>query len=251
VATGLFGRFSVQQLGSSRGLTQSPSVGSCAVSPFRGLNPSPVDPVRPVPFDAGASLSITGPAGNKTIPRAATGVYSATLGGASLDQLLTGGTPPPPYLDAGEYTISGSGGPGGDTSVGSFTARVTLPAPVNWTNQSITEIVRSSDQEITWTGGDPNGFVAISVVGFSAGPAGPSADSVGNAVLCLERASAGRFRIPSFVLQALPAPSEVGIIPPAFVLVGSTARPVPFEATNLDKGYLTFRTLAGKGVRIR
>jgi hypothetical protein len=65
-------------------------------------------------------------------------VYSATLGGASLDQLLTNPNAPPPYLDAGQYTISGSGGPGGDTSVGSFTARVTLPPPVNWTNQTTT-----------------------------------------------------------------------------------------------------------------
>jgi uncharacterized protein (TIGR03437 family) len=253
VATGIFGRFSVQQLGSSRGLTQTPSVGSCAVSPFRGLNPTPVDPVQPTMFDAGASLSIAGPAGNKTIARAATGVYSATLGGASLDQLLTNPNAPPPYLDAGQYTISGSGGPGGDTSVGSFTARVTLPPPVNWTNQTTTtEIVRSVDQEITWTGGDPNGFVVISVVGIAAGPAGPAADSAGNAVLCLERASAGRFRIPSFVLQALPA-SAGGIIPSGFVLIGSTAAPVPFETrpTNLDAGYLTFRTLAGKSVAIR
>jgi hypothetical protein len=112
--------------------------------------------------------------------------------------------------------------------------------------------VRSVDQEITWTGGDPNGFVVISVVGIAAGPAGPAADSAGNAVLCLERGSAGRFRIPSFVLQALPA-SSGGIIPSGFVLVGSTAAPIPFETrpTNLDAGYLTFRTLAGKSVAIR
>jgi uncharacterized protein (TIGR03437 family) len=252
VATAVFGRYSTQQLGSSRGVTQSPSLGSCAVSTFRGLNPTPVDPVRPAALDAGASLSVAGPLGNKTIARTqAPGVYSATLGGGGLDQLLSG-TPLPEYLAPGEYTISAPGGTGGDSSVGAFTARVTLPAPVTWTNAAeITTIDRSADREITWTGGDANTFVAISVVGIAAGPAGPGTDSPGNAVLCLERASAGRFRIPSFVLQALPATTPGALIPSGFVLVGSTGVPIRFNAPNLDAGYLTFRTLSGKSVTLR
>jgi hypothetical protein len=178
-------------------------------------------------------------------------VYAATLGGGSLDQLLSGGGLPE-YLVPGAYTITGSGGPGGDNSVGSFTARITIPAPVNWTNaDQITTVDRSNDREITWTGGDASGFVAISVVGIAAGPAGPGADSTGNAVLCIERASAGRFRIPSFVLQALPPTPANAIIPTAFLLVGSTTAPVRFNASNLDAGYLTFRTLSGKNVRIQ
>jgi uncharacterized protein (TIGR03437 family) len=250
-AASLFGRYSTQQLGGSRGITQSPSIGSCAVSTFRGLNPTPVDPIRPVPFDAGAALSITGPMGNKTIPRAVPGVYAATLGGASLDQLLSGGGAPE-YLVAGDYTVSGTGGPGGDASVGSFQAQIRIPTAVVWTNAAqVTAINRSQDLEITWSGGDPNGFVAISAVGIATGPAGPDANSPGAAVLCLERTSAGRFRVPSFVLQALPASPPNSILPSGFMLVGATGVPVRFSAPNLDAGYLTFRTLSGKGVSVR
>jgi uncharacterized protein (TIGR03437 family) len=251
LATGLFGRFSTQQLAASRGITQLPSIGSCAVSTFRGLNPTPVDPVRPAPFDAGDSLTITGPLGNKSVPRAAPGVYSATVGGASLDQLLSGGGTPE-YLVPGDYTVSSAGGPGGDTSVGRFEARVTIPPAVNWTNaDQVTAVNRSQDLEITWSGGNPNGFVTVSVVGIAAGAAGPGTDSPGAAVLCLERTSAGRVRVPSFVLQALPASTPGGLIPSGFVLVGATAAPVRFSASNLDAGYLTFRTLSGKSVTLR
>lgn len=250
-ASSVFGRYSAQQLAGSRGITQAPSIGSCAVSTFRGLDPTPVEPVRPAPFDAGASLSITGPMGNKPVPRATPGIYTATLGGASLDQLLSGGGAPE-YLVPGDYTVSGTGGPGGDTSVGPFQARITIPAAVTWTNAAqVVAINRAQDLEITWSGGDPNGFVAISAVGIAAGPAGPSTDSPGAAVLCLERTSAGRFRIPSFVLQALPASAANSLIPSGFMLVGTTGTPVRFSATNLDAGYLTFRTLSGKGVPIR
>jgi hypothetical protein len=250
IATSLFGRFSTQQLAASRGLTQLPSLGSCAVSVFRGLNPSPVDPIRPTPFNAGDSLSVAGPLGSKTVPRAAPGVYTATLGGAALDQLLSGGGAPE-YLVAGDYTISAAGGPGGDDSVGRFDVRLTIPAAVNWTNaDQITVINRSQDLEITWTGGNPNGFVSVSAVGIAAGPAGPASDSPGAAALCLERASAGRVRIPSFVLQALP-PSVSGPLPSGFLLVGATGAPVRFSAPNLDAGYATFRTLSGKSLTVR
>jgi hypothetical protein len=185
------------------------------------------------------------------VARGAPGVYSATIGGASLDQLLSGGGTPE-YLVPGDYTVSGTGGPGGESSVGPFEARIAIPAAVNWTNaDQITAVNRAQDLEIVWTGGNPNSFVTVSVVGIAAGSAGPSTDSPGAAVLCLERTGTGRIRVPSFVLQSLPASTPGGLIPSGFVLVGSTAAPVRFSASNLDAGYLTFRTLSGKSVTIR
>src|SRR5207237_1296404 len=128
----------------------------------------------------------------------------------------------------------------------------TLPSPVTWTNiDAITNVDRSRDLQVTWSGGDPNSFVAVSAIGIASGPAGPGTTSPGAAVLCIERASAGTFTIPSFVLQALPASTPGALIPSGFVLVGSTSKPVRFNATNLDAGYLTFRTLAGKSVAIQ
>jgi hypothetical protein len=249
VANAQFGRFSAQQLVSSRGLTQSPSVGSCAVSTFLGLDPTPIEPVKPSFPDAGASLPISSPAGSKTVPRVATGLYSGTLGGVALNALLSLGTPLPDYLNPGTYTISGSG-----PDVGQFSGPITIPAAVNWTNSAqLTNISRSEDLTITWTGGDPNEFTAISGIGVvSTSPLGPSTDSTG-AFLCIVPASAGTFTVPSVVLQALPASSTASLIPTGFLLVGSSGVPLKFTAPNLSAGYLylTFRTLSGGNVNFK
>lgn len=243
----VFGRYSPAQLSSSLGLTQSPSVGYCTVSQFLGLNPLPVDPIKPAPLDAGASLSVTGPAGAKAIPSSSTGVYAATLGGVELDQILTG-TPGPPYLLPGSYTISGSGG----SAVGSFSQQFTIPTDVTWTNSAaITTIDRSKDLTITWTGGASPNYVAISGLGVTAtGPLGPSTTSPGNVFLCVVPAAAGTFTVPSIVLQALP-PSPASAIPTSFLLVGTQLQTVKFGASGLDDGYVTYRSLTGNNVTIQ
>jgi uncharacterized protein (TIGR03437 family) len=242
VAAAQFGRFTAQQVVTSRGLAESPSVGSCAVSTFRGLNPNPIDPIRPALLDAGASLSVSGPGGAKTVPRLTSGLYSGTLGGVPLEELLTG-TPRPDYLSPGTYTISNGNG----AAVGAFSGQLTLPP-----HSQISEIPRTSDLTITWTGGSPNGFTVISGIGIVATTLlGPSADSPGAAFLCVAPAGAGTFTIPSVVLQALPASSTTSLLPTGFLLVGSAGAPVKFTAPNLDAGYLTFRTLIGNNVIFR
>jgi uncharacterized protein (TIGR03437 family) len=245
-ANSVFGRYSPAQLSASLGLTQSPSVGYCTVSQFLGLNPLPVDPIKPTPLDAGASLSITGPAGTKAIPSSSTGVYSATLGGVELDQILTG-TPGPPFLLPGSYTISGSGG----SAVGSFSQQFTIPNDVTWTNSTISTIDRSKDLTITWTGGGSNDYVVITGLGVTAtGPLGPSTTSPGNLFLCVVPAGEGTFTVPSIVLQALPT-SAASAIPTSFLLVGTELQPVKFNASGLDDGYVTYRSLTGNNVTIQ
>ena len=245
----IFGKYSSGQLWASLGVTQSPSVGSCTVSQFLGLNPLPTDPIKPTSLDAGSSLSINGPAGTKAIASTSTGVYSATLGGENLDELLTG-TPAAPYLLAGSYTINGTGG----SAVGSFATPFTIPSDVTWTNSAdITTIDRTKDLTITWSGGSANNFVAISGLGVvpSAGALGPSTDSPGNVFLCIAPASAGTFTVPSIVLQALPPSSTISVVPTSFLLVGTQTAAVKFSSTGLDHGYVTYRSLSGNNVTIK
>jgi len=247
IAAGEFGQFTPLQIDSYLGLTLTPSVGSCAVSQFVGLDPTPVDPVIPALLDAGTSLSITGPLGAKSIPKTNAGLYSATLGGVALNQLLEG-TPAPNYLDPGAYTVSGSGGAGA-SAVGSFSAAITVPQPVTWTNSAqTTSVPRSSDLTVTWSGAAPNSFVEITGIGAVSGPLGPTATSPGVAFLCVAPGASGTFTIPSVVLQALPKSDTNSIIPTGFLLVGGAGAPVKFNAPNLDAGYLSYRQLSGKNV---
>ena len=245
-AYGIFGTYSAAQFTASLGLTQSPAVGSCTVSQFKGLNPVPVDPIVPTLDDAGASLSITGPNGTKAIASSASaGVYAATVGGVPLDQILTA-TPTPAYFVAGSYMVTGSGG----SKVGSFSAQDTVPTDVTWTNSAaITTagVDRTKDLTITWTGGGQNEFVAISgTASFITGGLGPGKDSPGNAFLCIAPATAGSFTVPSWVLKTLP--NTKGQIAASFLLVGTQTPVSKFSATGLDDGYVVYRSLVGNGV---
>jgi uncharacterized protein (TIGR03437 family) len=246
VATGIFGTYSQAQLSASLGLTQSPSIGSCTVSQFLGLNPIPVDPTKPSPLDEGSALSITGGSGTKTIPSTSTGFYSATLGGVPLSEILTA-TAEPAYFNPGSYTLTGSGG-----AVGSFSSSFTAPATLSSNASTITTIDRSKDLTITWSGAGQNEFVAISGTASVGGPLGPSTTSPGVVFLCIAPASAGTFTVPSFVLETLPpSPTGGSAIPNSFLLVGTQTEPINFSASGLDDGYLTYRSLIGNGVTVQ
>jgi uncharacterized protein (TIGR03437 family) len=238
-ASAVFGTYSSSELSASLGVTQSPSVGSCTVSQFLGLNPLPVDPIKPTPLDAGASLSINGPGGKQSIASTSTGVYSAVLGGVPLDQILTA-TPIPAYFSAGAYTLSGSG------AVGSFSAQLTVPTDPTTNASSFTTIDRTKDITVTWTGAAPGDFVAISGTASVSAGLGPTATSPGDAFLCIAPGSAGTFTVPSFVLEALP--STASEFADSYLLVGTQTPAVQFSASGLDDGYVIYRSLAGNTV---
>ncbi len=242
-AYGVFGTYSTAQLQDSLGITQSPSIGGCTVSQFQGLNPLPVDPIKPSAQDAGSSLSISGPNGTQKISGAAAGIYAATVGGVPLDQILTAKATPA-YFQAGSYTVTGTGG----SSVGSFSAQIAVPTEVTWTNESsITAIDRTKDLNITWSGGSPGQFVTISgTASVTSGGLGPSATSPGNAFLCIANAADGSFTVPSWVLQTLP--NTKGQIAASFLLVGTQTPVSKFSASGLDDGYVVYRSLNGVGL---
>jgi hypothetical protein len=103
--------------------------------------------------------------------------------------------PAPLYLNPGNYSVTGSGG--GD--VPTIQASLALPTAIQWNNQdSISPISRNRDLEITWIGGAPGDYVAISGLSLRDNPA------AGANFSCTAPVSAGRFTVPAFVLSAMP-----------------------------------------------
>lgn len=173
------------------------SYGSCSVSVF-SVNGKPV--TQPsgasVQFlDAGPSIALAAPFGNRTIPKSTQGTVLTyqTL----IDQTAT-------TLVPGQYTFTGTGGP----DVGPFTAPYTMPPIFTWTNQSsVTNIVRANGVTVTWTGGDPSGYVTISGMSTSYGQT--AATTVTVTFSCTAPVSAGSFTVPPAVLLALPATNNI------------------------------------------
>ena len=257
------GTFKQSVLDESQGFTLSPSVNSCTVSPFRGF-PPPSDPALALEtyLDAGSPLSVKGPNGTATVPNNANGNgYGGLVGGGTVSELLTGGEIAPFFLSStyeissGTYTVTVPGG----SSVGGFTASIDVTsaaAQFQWTNEKTvgtSAIDRSQPLTITWTGGDPNGFVDITAIGSTATASGGPVTGVtpGTLVECLVPASAGTFTIPTFVLSALPSTqASASIIPPGELLVGPATGAMPVSPTpnGLDAAYIFYHFIQGLNV---
>jgi uncharacterized protein (TIGR03437 family) len=202
--------------------------GACTVSTLVSSGSSTTVPGLAQWLDAGSALSVSGPAGPKTLAKTTTGtilLYSGTLD--------SNGN----YLNAGQYMITGPGGP----DVGPFTVSLTLPEQLVWTNQeaiSTSGVNRANGVTLNWTGGDPAGYVQItgsSSVGTTA------ANRVSVLFTCTARTSDKTFTVPPIVLLALPpsATQTVGTISipiPGSLGISSYGTPIPFQASGLDIG---------------
>ena len=127
-----FWSFTPIELRQTRGITGFVEIGTCVAFQFDGQEASNSDPVqdRAVPKDAG-TITLTGPRGTQTLDKLGNGLYFKTL--SSGIPGLPGGIPgfpqtfPPTnsgYLDPGNYTATGSGGP----DIGPFSANITVPS---------------------------------------------------------------------------------------------------------------------------
>ena len=165
------------------------SYGSCTVATQIAGQSVPQTPLSTVHYlDAGASIALSAPFGNRNVARTASGGYESIL-----DQSAS-------TLTAGTYTFMGSGG----ADVGPFTGTFPLPALFVWTNQSSVKTVSRSDGvTVNWSGGDPSGYVTVS--GQSIAYGSTSANSVIVSFTCTARASDGSFTVPPSILMALPA----------------------------------------------
>ncbi len=162
-----------------------PSAGGCVAGPVVAGGP-----VTFSGLDAGV-ITLTGPNG-----------LTATLGsqgglrGAYGVTLASGAIP----STGGVFTFRGAGG----ADVGSFTSTVTLTNPLlSWANQAAAaSIDKGQGLTVTWTGGNPGTYVAITgtAVPANSGGAGPAAGFT-----CLARAEEGRFTVPPYILLALPS----------------------------------------------
>lgn len=216
------------------------ALGACVVSTFTvrstPTNPGEVTPVT-LPavrqLDAGPVINVSGPKGPKQLTRLSPGVYSSQLGGGTNIPGLPNvpGLPAnqPDYLDAGDYRIDNGGGSSGTDAIGPFQTSIRLPAATAWTNiNDVSAVVRSQGQLITWSGGAADGYVGITGVAADANA------GTGSAFTCVERASAGRFTIPSYVLLSLPASTGQTDA----VSLTYQSDPVRFTASGLDAGYV-------------
>ncbi|HXM43270.1 MAG TPA: hypothetical protein VN924_18680 [Bryobacteraceae bacterium] len=295
--TAEIGTFDGGALNSFQGFTLSPSVNNCTVSQFLQF-PPPVDYglAQVIPLDAGASLSVKGPNGTQTVAKNGN-AYGAQpagdltkpeglVGGETIGQLvslLTSGVCPttganpstdnctpfyltPAYaISAGTYTVTGTGG----ANVGAFSAPITVTsaaASFKWTNQSSAasgEISRTSPLTITWTGGDPNGFVDITAISSTlASGIEPAATTPGILVECIAPASAQTFTVPAYVLESLPSTANsTAFVPPGELLVGpvgvacsstgATNTTCPADLTlptGLDALYIVYHFIQGQNV---
>jgi uncharacterized protein (TIGR03437 family) len=236
-----FYNFDDRALIASRGLSSISSFSSCTVLVCSNSDTCiPDNTALNVPqLSAGSSVTITGPKGNTVLPLSAghVGEYHGPLGSSG----LTGST----YLVPGAYTASNAGG----SDVPSFTADLTIGSPLTWTNQdavsNLNSIDRTKDLTINYSGGTASDYVAI--LGSSTSTSAAQHATV--TFVCTEKASAGSFTIPSFVLSALPASGTITISgvsgPGGFLLLGNYPLSNTFSAAGLDLGYFSETVVNG------
>jgi uncharacterized protein (TIGR03437 family) len=163
--------------------------------------------------DAGPSLLLAGPLGNRTVPRTAAGEYQLPFGtDLSYAQFPTG-----------VYDVSGSGG----RDVGAFHTSFQVSG-LQWTNKpDIVSVDRTRPLRITWVGMPEPGYVLFG--GVSSGYGTPAAFA------CVAAAGALELTVPDYVLSALPQTSgERGSLFLAAHPFQNT-----FSAPGLDIGYFS------------
>jgi uncharacterized protein (TIGR03437 family) len=225
-ASGSFNQFDIDTLTSSLNLAVAPSIGSCISYAFHGADPGLPNFVQLPGLDAGPLLTVSNSSGiSRALTLNSKGSYSAQQGGGG------GGGNRQPYLVPGVFTMDNSAG---GTDVGHFTASITIPTTVVWTNEPSLggNIPRSQDLPITWSGGGPNDVVAI--FGFSISPAVPNG-LVGD-FICAAKASDGQFTVPAEVMANIPATLLPLTAPTSALSVGSFSS-ARFTAAGLDFGY--------------
>lgn len=162
-----------------RGETQ-PALGACLVNRAAAA-PS----LTFAPLDAGPSINVSGPGTFQTAVR--TG-------------LLYVARPPGPFLSAGRYAFTSSGGP----AVSAFSGSLDVAQELLVTNpEDFKLIVRGAGVTARWTGGDP--ALPVQITGSSIPVNADGTQGAAVTFLCLANAADGRFTVPGNILSQLPA----------------------------------------------
>lgn len=209
-AAAAFGSFRALSEFSPQFASNFTSVGTCTVT--NGPISGNTSQARSKSLDAGSSLTLQGPAGQRVMQRYQNGRYQVALGSGYANA----------SVPAGAYGISGTGG----ATVGPFTASLNIASSVTWTNKSaIATVDRSRPLTVTWSGGPTPGYLLI----------GGSVHTTGmnTAFLCVEDSTRGTFTIPSFVLSALPAADKENI----YLFIGPHPFTHPILIPGVDLAY--------------
>ena len=223
------------------------TIGPCIVQPLQ--QPQRPDNSDAVSYlDAGQSLIVRGPNGDKPLTKNEAGGiigYGGTLGGGVV---IPGGPAADPlYLTPGTYTITnGAGGP----QVEPFEASLTIPQEFVWTNRDIKIVERAQGLEVNWTGGDPNSMVSIA--GTSTQPdSATQPQDAGYFFECTVPAALGRYTVPPEVLLTLPPSGIDEGVSTGSLTVGTSTVPVRFDATGLDYGEFSYSATIARIVQFQ
>jgi uncharacterized protein (TIGR03437 family) len=194
-------------------------------------------------LDAGASISVSGPAGVKVLGREGRqrDAYSALLGGAvPFSQVpRTRLYFAPDFV----YNVSSSGG----KDIGPFTARVVAQRVIEWKNRArLAEVRRSAGVTLEWKEARADDAVLI---------AAASADHVtgdSSVCVCLAHARDRRFTIPPISLGNLPVTGNDDLEPSVLLLSElPLLPPVAIQAQGLDAAFAAFLSLNARLVKYR
>jgi len=179
-----------------------PPAGTCtAYSGTAGLHSitSPLAALEALPgrpLDAGPSVTVAGPGGEKLLPRSGSlrRNYWAVIGGRAP---APGMREQPLYLTPGDYQVSAPGG----ADVGAFHAIVRAGSPLVWRNrEQLGEVDRARGATVAWEASPPSGAAVVLIVAMNA----DSRSGAMGVCACLANAGAGSFQIPAYALANIP-----------------------------------------------
>lgn len=202
----------------------SASAGSCTANATRFdksivlPTPTPNPGPPPTPLDAGPALNLSNGKVAQVLRKQANVYIGSTVtttitAAPGLPPVSTGG---PDFLPAGTMNLdNGAGG----TDIPAFKIPVFNPTAVKWDSMSKNlAIDRSKGVLVAWSGGDPDGIVAIT--GSSANTQGTV--TYAGSYVCFAKASWGQFQVPAFVTSMLPASQQLAAgIGTGFMSVGA------------------------------
>jgi uncharacterized protein (TIGR03437 family) len=172
-------------------------------------------------LDAGPSLTLTTPSASHPMTGLEGPYFYAS---------------PTLVFSAGAWTIAGMGG----HDVGAFSAPISLPDPISWTNgPTANSVITRGAINFAWTGGGANDLASVTAAAILIDPNDPE-NSVGKIALCVVPANAHSATIPANLVSQLPvAPAGNAGAYTGVLAIGSGAS-TTFSAQGLDAGILAY-----------
>jgi uncharacterized protein (TIGR03437 family) len=186
-----------------------PVVGSCIV--YNTIPPDPWPQITRTALDAGPAIVSSGPSGTAIAERNNQQVEGLTYAARNLSNT---------YVNAGQYSFTGSGGP----DAGAFTGSLEVyPDLVVLNNpDEFKTINRANSLTVRWNGGDPQTNVQIQGFSYSVTNLGAPIGTP-TVFLCLAPNTAGQFTVPASVFGQLPLSGSFTSSGLTFLVRGSIA----------------------------